>query len=166
MHTLIDGCTGLWTPEQKSVTKFKVSSRATSCAWTNDGQFFAVGHFTGFISIRNKVRIHMSVYVCYHSMKLYPCNIYTYCTDTLGQVVHCVLCVCICYARCVSNESYVCYPVRGGEGEDREAEWTASLVSLLEPLQVSSFPLTLSLSLTHTHIHTHTHTHNIPLNCG
>ena len=37
------------------MTKFKVQSRATSCAWTNDGQYFAVGLFTGLVSIRNKV---------------------------------------------------------------------------------------------------------------
>lgn len=49
-------CTvGLWSPEQKSVAKFKVSSRVTSCSWTNDGQYFAVGLFSGVITIRNKV---------------------------------------------------------------------------------------------------------------
>ena len=46
---------GLCSPEQKSVTKLKVSSHATSCAWTNDGQYFAVGLFSGIISIRSKV---------------------------------------------------------------------------------------------------------------
>ena len=46
---------GLWSPEQKSVTKFKVPSRATSCAWTNDGQYFAVGIYSGIVSIRDKV---------------------------------------------------------------------------------------------------------------
>ena len=47
--------TGLWSPEQKSVAKFKVSSRACSCAWTNDGQYFAVGLFNGIVSVRSKV---------------------------------------------------------------------------------------------------------------
>ena len=37
------------------MTKFKVQSRATSCDWTNDGQYFAVGHFSGLVSIRDKV---------------------------------------------------------------------------------------------------------------
>lgn len=46
---------GLWSQEQKSVTKLKVSSRAACCAWTNDGQYFAVGLFSGIISIRSKM---------------------------------------------------------------------------------------------------------------
>ncbi|KAK3754001.1 hypothetical protein QZH41_009256 [Actinostola sp. cb2023] len=45
---------GLWSPEQKSVSKHKVPSRVTSCCWTNDGQYLALGLFNGFISIRNK----------------------------------------------------------------------------------------------------------------
>ncbi|XP_020611190.1 intraflagellar transport protein 122 homolog isoform X2 [Orbicella faveolata] len=45
---------GLWSPEQKSVQKHKVSSRVTSCSWTNDGQYLALGLFNGFVSIRNK----------------------------------------------------------------------------------------------------------------
>ncbi|XP_014675394.1 PREDICTED: intraflagellar transport protein 122 homolog [Priapulus caudatus] len=45
---------GLWSPEQKSVQKHKVSSRVTSCAWTNDGQYLALGMYSGFVSIRNK----------------------------------------------------------------------------------------------------------------
>ena len=54
---------GLWSLEQKSVTKLKVSSRATSCAWTNDGQYFAVGLFSGIISIWSKVSPSLSTCV-------------------------------------------------------------------------------------------------------
>jgi len=46
---------GLWSPEQKSVAKHKVSSRITCCSWTNDGQYLAVGMFNGTVSIRNKL---------------------------------------------------------------------------------------------------------------
>eukprot|EP00754_Rhynchopus_humris_P012587 Rhum_TRINITY_DN14297_c3_g2::Rhum_TRINITY_DN14297_c3_g2_i1::g.78668::m.78668/K19656/IFT122; intraflagellar transport protein 122 len=45
---------GLWSPEQKSVSKHKVSSKVLACAWTNDGQHLALGHLNGVISIRNK----------------------------------------------------------------------------------------------------------------
>ncbi|XP_004870514.1 intraflagellar transport protein 122 homolog isoform X2 [Heterocephalus glaber] len=45
---------GLWSPEQKSVTKHKSSSKITCCSWTNDGQYLALGMMNGVISIRNK----------------------------------------------------------------------------------------------------------------
>ncbi|XP_059246357.1 intraflagellar transport protein 122 homolog isoform X2 [Mustela nigripes] len=45
---------GLWSPEQKSVTKHKSNSKITCCSWTNDGQYLALGMFNGIISIRNK----------------------------------------------------------------------------------------------------------------
>ncbi|XP_051483298.1 intraflagellar transport protein 122 homolog isoform X1 [Apus apus] len=45
---------GLWSPEQKSVTKNKTSSKITCCSWTNDGQYLALGMFNGIVSIRNK----------------------------------------------------------------------------------------------------------------
>eukprot|EP01064_Diplonema_japonicum_P000248 TRINITY_DN10184_c2_g1_i1.p1 TRINITY_DN10184_c2_g1~~TRINITY_DN10184_c2_g1_i1.p1 ORF type:complete len:1221 (+),score=188.38 TRINITY_DN10184_c2_g1_i1:64-3726(+) len=45
---------GLWSPEQKSVSKHKVASKVLSCAWTNDGQHLALGYFSGTISIRTK----------------------------------------------------------------------------------------------------------------
>ncbi|NXG62594.1 IF122 protein, partial [Hemiprocne comata] len=45
---------GLWSPEQKSVTKNKTSSKITCCSWTNDGQYLALGMFNGVVSIRNK----------------------------------------------------------------------------------------------------------------
>uniref|UniRef100_A0A667Z4L2 Intraflagellar transport protein 122 homolog n=1 Tax=Myripristis murdjan TaxID=586833 RepID=A0A667Z4L2_9TELE len=45
---------GLWSPEQKSVSKHKVSSKITCCGWTNDGQYLALGMMNGVVSIRNK----------------------------------------------------------------------------------------------------------------
>lgn len=47
---------GLWSPEQKNVSKHKVNSRITCCSWTNDGQYLALGLYNGLVSIRNKVR--------------------------------------------------------------------------------------------------------------
>ncbi|KAJ6668283.1 hypothetical protein lerEdw1_015660 [Lerista edwardsae] len=45
---------GLWSPEQKSVSKHKANSKITCCSWTNDGQYLALGMFSGVVSIRNK----------------------------------------------------------------------------------------------------------------
>ncbi|XP_064399631.1 intraflagellar transport protein 122 homolog isoform X2 [Halichondria panicea] len=45
---------GLWSPEQKSVMKTKVTSKCLCCSWTNDGQFFAVGHYNGTVTIWTK----------------------------------------------------------------------------------------------------------------
>ncbi|NXX80241.1 IF122 protein, partial [Urocolius indicus] len=45
---------GLWSPEQKSVSKHKAGSKITCCSWTNDGQYLALGMFNGIVSIRNK----------------------------------------------------------------------------------------------------------------
>eukprot|EP01029_Cantina_marsupialis_P016814 TRINITY_DN3769_c0_g7_i4.p1 TRINITY_DN3769_c0_g7~~TRINITY_DN3769_c0_g7_i4.p1 ORF type:complete len:1210 (+),score=352.21 TRINITY_DN3769_c0_g7_i4:102-3731(+) len=45
---------GLWSPEQTLVTKVKVPSRICCSAWTNDGQFLALGMENGTISVRNK----------------------------------------------------------------------------------------------------------------
>nr|XP_034962440.1 intraflagellar transport protein 122 homolog isoform X3 [Zootoca vivipara] len=45
---------GLWSPEQKSVNKHKVSNKITCCSWTNDGQYLALGMYNGVVSIRNK----------------------------------------------------------------------------------------------------------------
>ncbi|KAJ8301312.1 hypothetical protein KUTeg_021173 [Tegillarca granosa] len=45
---------GLWSPEQKNVSKHKVNSRITCCSWTNDGQYLALGLYNGLVSIRNK----------------------------------------------------------------------------------------------------------------
>ena len=40
---------------QKSVSKHKVPSRVCCCSWTNDGQFFSLGHYNGTITIWSKV---------------------------------------------------------------------------------------------------------------
>uniref|UniRef100_K1QVZ0 Intraflagellar transport protein 122 homolog n=1 Tax=Magallana gigas TaxID=29159 RepID=K1QVZ0_MAGGI len=57
---------GLWSPEQKNVSKHKVNSRITCCSWTNDGQYLALGLYNGLVSIRNKasssVRLLKHVY--------------------------------------------------------------------------------------------------------
>mmetsp|Transcript_40077 Transcript_40077/g.89958 ORF Transcript_40077/g.89958 Transcript_40077/m.89958 type:complete len:1284 (-) Transcript_40077:23-3874(-) len=45
---------GLWSPEQKSVSKHKVSSKVLSMSWTNDGLHLALGLYSGHISIRDK----------------------------------------------------------------------------------------------------------------
>ncbi|GFH10763.1 WD_REPEATS_REGION domain-containing protein, partial [Haematococcus lacustris] len=45
---------GLWSPEQKSVAKHKVSARICSMSWTADGALLALGCFDGSISIRDK----------------------------------------------------------------------------------------------------------------
>jgi intraflagellar transport protein 122 len=44
---------GLWIHGQKNIIKTKVNSRITSCSWTNDGQYFALGLHSGVVSIRN-----------------------------------------------------------------------------------------------------------------
>lgn len=45
---------GFWSPDQKSVSKFKIGSKGLCCSWTSDGQFLAIGHFDGMVSIRAK----------------------------------------------------------------------------------------------------------------
>mmetsp|Transcript_5353 Transcript_5353/g.11710 ORF Transcript_5353/g.11710 Transcript_5353/m.11710 type:complete len:1236 (+) Transcript_5353:188-3895(+) len=45
---------GLWSPEQKSVAKHKVSTRICCLSWTADGAFLAMGCFDGTVSIRDK----------------------------------------------------------------------------------------------------------------
>ncbi|KAJ3276500.1 hypothetical protein HK104_003648, partial [Borealophlyctis nickersoniae] len=46
---------GLWSPDQKTVSKPKVPSRILCISWTPDGQHFAFGMFNGHVSIRNKL---------------------------------------------------------------------------------------------------------------
>jgi len=43
---------GIWSPEQKSVIKHKVSNKITTSSWTKDGQYAALGFYSGQISIR------------------------------------------------------------------------------------------------------------------
>ena len=45
---------GLWTPDQKQVTKEKVPSRITSVCWSTDGTMLALGMLSGLISVRNQ----------------------------------------------------------------------------------------------------------------
>nr|CAH0101988.1 unnamed protein product [Daphnia galeata] len=45
---------GLWSPEQKNVQKYRVSSRVCSCSWNDDGTLLALGLANGTISIRNR----------------------------------------------------------------------------------------------------------------
>lgn len=45
---------GLWTPDQKQVTKEKVPSRITAACWSGDGTMLALGMLSGQISIRNQ----------------------------------------------------------------------------------------------------------------
>ena len=45
---------GLWCGEQKNVVKNKLSSRALCCAWTHDGQYLAIGLYSGVISVRQR----------------------------------------------------------------------------------------------------------------
>ena len=48
---------GLWSPEQKSVAKHKVSTRICTIAWTSDGNYLALGCFDGTVSIRDKAGV-------------------------------------------------------------------------------------------------------------
>ncbi|NWR56785.1 IF122 protein, partial [Bucorvus abyssinicus] len=76
---------GLWSPEQKSVSKHKSSSKITCCSWTNDGQYLALGMFNGVVSIRNKngdekVKIERPAgasspvwSICWNPSRLVPC---------------------------------------------------------------------------------------------
>ncbi|XP_054168644.1 intraflagellar transport protein 122 homolog [Oppia nitens] len=56
-HQLVS-CTasdfGLWSPEQKAVTKQKISGQINSCCWSSDGHYLALALTSGIISIRNR----------------------------------------------------------------------------------------------------------------
>ncbi|NWU01452.1 IF122 protein, partial [Urocynchramus pylzowi] len=87
---------GLWSPEQKSVSKHKTSCRITCCSWTNDGQYLALGMFNGIVSIRNKngdekVKIERPggssspVWsICWNPSRLMPCVLPSLSDYTLG----------------------------------------------------------------------------------
>lgn len=40
--------------DDQKVNRTKINSRVTCCSWTSDGQYFAVGFYSGIISIRSK----------------------------------------------------------------------------------------------------------------
>ena len=52
-----NGDFGLWSPEQKNVTKTKLTGRITCCAWSADGQLLAFGLYNGQVHIRDKVMV-------------------------------------------------------------------------------------------------------------
>ncbi|NXD37907.1 IF122 protein, partial [Copsychus sechellarum] len=86
---------GLWSPEQKSVSKHKTSCKITCCSWTNDGQYLALGMFNGIVSIRNKngdekVKIERPGgssspiwSICWNPSRLMPCVLLCLSDDTL-----------------------------------------------------------------------------------
>ena len=45
---------GMWSKEQKSVTKHKVYSKILCARWNNDGQYIALGMYNGHVQIREK----------------------------------------------------------------------------------------------------------------
>eukprot|EP00802_Teleaulax_amphioxeia_P001080 Tamp_01081.p2 GENE.Tamp_01081~~Tamp_01081.p2 ORF type:complete len:636 (-),score=178.54 Tamp_01081:4097-5920(-) len=45
---------GVWSPDQKSVSKHKISAKGLCCSWSNDGQLLAIGQFDGTVTVRNK----------------------------------------------------------------------------------------------------------------
>ena len=45
---------GIWSPEQKQVVKEKESSKISAVAWSLDGSIFAIGMYSGVISVRNQ----------------------------------------------------------------------------------------------------------------
>ncbi|NXW76150.1 IF122 protein, partial [Hirundo rustica] len=91
---------GLWSPEQKSVSKHKTSCKITCCSWTNDGQYLALGMFNGIVSIRNKngdekVKIERPGgssspiwSICWNPSRLMPC--------VLPSLSDCILGVWLC----------------------------------------------------------------------
>lgn len=48
---------GLWSPEQKTVTKNKATGQINCCAWNEDGTLFVLGLNSGVVSIRFKVTV-------------------------------------------------------------------------------------------------------------
>lgn len=60
-----------WSADVKAVQKYKVSGRITSCAWSENGQFLAIGLAIGAVSLRNKVSIvWITFFIIYKMLKL------------------------------------------------------------------------------------------------
>ena len=56
-HQLVSCSTmdfGLWSLEQKAVSKIKISNAINCCAWSDDGHLLSLGLVSGVISIRNR----------------------------------------------------------------------------------------------------------------
>ncbi|KAI1301651.1 Intraflagellar transport protein -like protein [Halotydeus destructor] len=45
---------GLWSPEQKSVSKHKVAGQINDCSWSSDGHYLALALSLGYVSIRSR----------------------------------------------------------------------------------------------------------------
>ncbi|TPX54892.1 hypothetical protein SeMB42_g00094 [Synchytrium endobioticum] len=45
---------GLWSAEQKGVTRIKVNSKVLVASWNCSGSHFALGHFNGMVSVRSR----------------------------------------------------------------------------------------------------------------
>lgn len=69
---------GLWSSEQKAVSKFKVPNAINACSWNSDGQSLALGYVSGHISIRSRVRNKF----CAFELQLFLTKYYFNCSDS------------------------------------------------------------------------------------
>jgi len=70
---------GLWSPEQKSVSKHKVTSQINSCSWSSDGHHLALALSTGYISIRNRVSsLYKAKNLFYASSDLFKSHLHSF----------------------------------------------------------------------------------------
>lgn len=54
---------GLWSPEQKTVTKNKTASQINCCAWNEEGSLFVLGLNSGTVSVRLKVSLFSDYFI-------------------------------------------------------------------------------------------------------
>mmetsp|Transcript_33085 Transcript_33085/g.104621 ORF Transcript_33085/g.104621 Transcript_33085/m.104621 type:complete len:1177 (+) Transcript_33085:130-3660(+) len=45
---------GIWSPDQKSVSKHKIQARGLCCSWSNDGTLLAIGQYDGNVTVRTR----------------------------------------------------------------------------------------------------------------